>query len=193
MSRLFTIDFGDNPDFSAEEGTQGLWDSLREHEKLVLRSNEAHMNKHNEIFKIKLSDDFIMQTPSEILNAGKEDEIIKSKMQSDIATYTDPNWWRTSTNPEEVIKNHIVEIFGENPQEGIWAKMVKEMPNLGLPGYVDAGMKRVINVYTATKGNNISDEMKNILNQIKEMEKALKVGQKYKKDIQKAEDKLENN
>ena len=67
------------------------------------------------------------------------------------------------------------------------------MPNLGIPGYVDAGMKRVINNYKANKGNNISDEMNSVFIQIEEMEKALKVGQRYKKDTQKAEDKLENN
>ena len=193
MSRLFTIDFGDNPDFSAEEGTQGLWDSLGEHERLVLRSTDAHMEKHNSIFKIKLAEGSTMQTPDKILSEGKEEEVIKSKIQGDIATYSDPNWWKTSTNPEEVIESHIVEIFGANPQEGIWAEIVKEMPNLGSPGYVDAGMKRVINNYKANKGNNISDEMNSVFIQIEEMEKALKVGQRYKKDTQKAEDKLENN
>ena len=81
LSRLFTIDFGDNPDFSAEEGTQGLWDSLGEHERLVLRSTDAHMEKHNSIFKIKLPEGSTMQTPDKILSEGKEEEVIKSKIQ----------------------------------------------------------------------------------------------------------------
>ena len=193
LSRLFTIDFGDNPDFSAEEGTQGLWDSLGEHERLVLRSTDAHMEKHNSIFKIKLPEGSTMQTPDKILSEGKEEEVIKSKIQGDIATYSDPNWWKTSTNPEEVIERHIVEIFGENPQEGIWAEIVKQHPNLGMPGYVDEGMKRVISDYRELEGNNISDEMTSIFMQIGKMQEALKIGQRYKKETQKAEDKLENN
>ena len=44
LSRLFTINFGENPDLSAEEGTQGLWDSLGKHERLIMRSNDDHMN-----------------------------------------------------------------------------------------------------------------------------------------------------
>ena len=201
LSRLFTIDFGDNPDFSAEKGTQGLWDSLGEHEKLILRSTDAHMDKHNAIFGIELSKDTRMQTPTEILTQGNEEEILQSKMQGDIAKYVSPDWWSDTTNPDGVITAHIIDIFGATPQEGLWSLIAREMPNLGLPGYQDVvgdfktfrGMNRVINDYTNEKGNNISDDMTNTLKKIKDMQDALKFGQKYKKEVSKAKEKLENN
>ena len=62
-----------------------------------------------------------------------------------------------------------------------------------MPGYVDEGMKRVISDYRELEGNNISDEMTSIFMQIGKMQEALKVGQRYKIETQKAEDKLENN
>tara|TARA_R110000765_G_scaffold57064_4_gene112195 strand:- start:978 stop:3353 length:2376 start_codon:yes stop_codon:yes gene_type:complete len=193
LSRLFTIDFGDNPDFSAEEGTQGLWDSLGEHEKLILRSTDAHMDKHNAIFGINLSKDTRMQTPTEILTQGNEKEILQSKMQGDIAKYSSPEWWKDTTNPEGVINAHIIEVFGETPQEGLWAQLVNEMPNLGSKGYQAYGMTRIINDYKNEKGNTISDDMNDIFIKISQMESALKEGQKYKKEVSKAKDKLENN
>tara|TARA_R110002012_G_scaffold16987_2_gene64965 strand:- start:21 stop:2411 length:2391 start_codon:yes stop_codon:yes gene_type:complete len=193
LSRLFTIDFGDNPDFSAEEGTQGLWDSLGEHEKLVLRSNEAHMNKHNEIFQIKLPEDNIMQTPSQILESGKEDEILTAKMEGDIAQYNTVEWWKTSENPTQVIEMHMQEIWGRNSTEGLWAMIAKEEPRFGSKGYESVSMQRIINDYKVVKGDNITDKINNLINKIQTMEGALIVGQRILKDEQKAEEDLRDN
>ena len=67
------------------------------------------------------------------------------------------------------------------------------MPNLGSKGYQAYGMTRIINDYKNEKGNTISDDMNDIFIKISQMESALKEGQKYKKEVSKAKDKLENN
>ena len=193
LSRLFTINFGDNPDFSAEEGTQGLWDSLGEHEKLVLRSNEAHMNKHNEIFKIQLSENSIMQSSENVLEQGNEANILKSKMQNDITKYKDPDWWKTSRNPTAVITTHIEEIWGKDSTQGLWGKIAQDIPDFGQPGWADKGRFWLINSYKHRKGDNISDEINNQINQIAQMEKALIIGQRILKDESKNEPKDKEN
>ena len=193
LSRLFTINFGDNPDFSAEEGTQGLWDSLGEHEKLVLRSNEAHMNKHNQIFKIQLSENSIMQSSENILEQGREDKILQSKMENNITKYKDPDWWKTSRNPTAVIETHIEELWGKDSTQGLWGKIAQDIPDFGQPGWADKGRFWLINSYKHRKGDNISDEINNQINQIAQMEKALIIGQRILKDESKNEPKDKEN
>ena len=134
-----------------------------------------------------------MQTPDQILESGKEEEILNAKMEGDIAQYNTVEWWKTSKNPTQVIEMHMQEIWGRNPTEGLWAMIAKEEPRFKSEGYQSMSMQRIINDYKTIKGNNISDKINNLIKKIQTMEGALIVGQRILKDEQKAEEDLRDN
>ncbi len=183
LSRLFTIDFGDDPDLSAEPGTQRLWDSLGEHEKLVLRPDDKHMNKYWSIFgdkKIQTQ----TRTAEQILDEGTEDEMDETKIIGDISKYESRNFWETNENPEGIINAHLEELTGTDIDTGVWALMAKRFPDqIGkYPDYISFNMVR--NNYTQlmhSAREPIPDEIQKIFIKIDAMNRALDWGQKYKK------------
>ena len=182
LSRLFTIDFGEDPDLSAEPGTQRLWDSLGEHEKLVLRPDDKHMDKYWSIFgdkKIQTQ----TRTAEQILDEGTEDEMDETKIIGDISKYESRNFWETNENPDGIINAHLEELMGTDKNTGVWAVMTEAFPELGSEGYSDFGFKRVRNNYQIkmhSAREPIPDEVQKIFIKIDAMNNALAKGAKYK-------------
>ena len=183
LSRLFTINFGENPDLSAEPGTQRLWDSLGEHEKLVLRPDDTHMDKYWTIFgdtKIQTK----TRTAEEILHEGEEDEMDETKIIGDIAKYESQNFWTIEKNPEGIINAHLEELMGEDKSNGVWALMAQRFPDQ-IGKYQDwVSFEKVRNNYVNLMHSArevVPDEIQKIFIKIDAMNRALDWGQKYKK------------
>ena len=133
LSRLFQIDFGENPDFSAEEGTQGLWDSLGEHEKLVLRGTDSYLNQFDGIFnkdkdsettivgsstqsgeninKADGQSDIKMGSADDITTQGEEKQIEKTAWEAELHQYQDGQFWLMDANAESVVTTKRLEIM----------------------------------------------------------------------------------
>lgn len=191
LSRLFTINFGDNPDLSAEEGTQGLWDSLGEHERLVLRSNDDHMNnKYWTIFDKEK--EYKSQTAEELLDEGEEENVEDVKVLGDIAQYKSQTFWENEENPAGIINAHLLELQGENKNSGVWKIMADALPeSIGRYGD-EVSFEKARNNYTQLiHPNPIPDDVQKIFIKIDEMKRALKIGKKFQEKSQKAKEGLE--
>ena len=193
LSRLFTIDFGDNPDFSAEEGTQGLWDSLGEHEKLVLRSNE-------DFFSTTFKDTFgtapktKMATATEILEETGHDEEVSVKERIVDQKYKDYTWWQTTTNPKGVLEADISSVWGANSESGVWKLLSDDLEEFGNQGHQDVfdrkGPMGLIDQYRGRKRDTINPDIEKIFIKIEAMYGALEKGEEFLKESKKAETKV---
>ena len=189
LSRLFTIDFGENPDLSAEPGLQRLWDSLGENEKLVLRPDDKHMDKYWTIFgdkKIQTQ----TRTAEEILDEGTDDEMDETKIIGDLAKYETKNFWLTEENPEGIISAHLEELVGKDKNNGVWALMAERFPDqIGkYEDYVSFNMVRNNYMSLMHSANEvIPDDIQKIFIKIDAMNRALDWGIKYKKESSKSE------
>ena len=188
LARLFTINFGDNPDLSAEPGVQGLWDSLGKHEKLVLRGDDANFDLYWSVFGQDSS--LRAQTTTEILDAGQEEEIKDTQLFGDIAMYRNPEWWATAENPETIIQDHIDSIQGMNSEEGLWKTLAEQFPELKSEGYEAEGFAKVRN-YAENNPTyqKLDPKVIEIFRKLDEMNRALRAGTKFKatKEKQKQE------
>ena len=198
LSRLFTIDFGDNPDFSAEEGTQGLWDSLGEHEKLILRSNEDFMtNTFTDTFGTTPinKDTTIMASPTQILEERENTGTESTEIDSTIQQYRDYNWWETTTNPVGVIEADIGALWGENPESGVWKIISEELPEFKNIGHQDLfknkGALGLMQQYRGRVKDNMNPAVEKIFIKIEAMYDAIKKGEKFLKESKKTKSKLE--
>ena len=132
------------------------------------------------------------QTAEEILGEGEEEDIGDAKLLGDIAQYKSQIFWETETNPAGIINAHLLELQGENKHTGVWKIMADAFPqSIGMYGDEVPFEKARNNYINSLHPNPIPDDIQKIFIKIDEMNDALRMGKKFKKKSQKAEEVLE--
>ena len=208
LSRLFQIDFGENPDFSAEEGTQGLWDSLGEHEKAVLRGTNSYLKKFDSIFEnISVKEDGLENensqktgegqgavTPSnevsmgqseEILNLGENKQKEQTGFEAQLSQFQNAQFWLTDPDAEG-----IVTTMRNDLRDELYKKVTAKYSNVDFEQFgeerkYEKAFNWVSNYDINGWGVFEDPKVRELFNRYEDLNKALSKGQEILKDYKK--------
>ena len=215
LSKLFQIDFGENPDFSAEEGTQGLWDSLGEHEKAVLRGTDSYLKKFDSIFEklpakedglenensqkagegqgaVTPSNEVSMGKSEEILNLGEENQKEQTGFEARLSQFQDAQFWLTDPDAEG-----IVTTMRNDLRDELYKKITDKYPNVDFEQYgeerkYEKAFNWVSNYDINGWGVFEDPKVRELFNRYEDLNKALIHGQDILKNYKKKTDKKES-